>query len=361
MASLMQSFAKIKQQRLNEIDELAANYRQEQAERALQLQAQAAETAENLAQSHQGRLVIEQNRQAIATNSQAQRSQEVQARAISVKSQLHKTRIYRLAVAISDSMERSQAVKRRSDAVSAQLGYISKARLVAAIAATKQRQQQSQDRTTHVRSSLAQIHSGRLIAAIVDNNQRQTQDQNRVATAKAEQEQRLQNVQARTKDVQEQLQNLKVERILMAEDLNQQLNEYREHISQAVWGDHEVEEIIAKPLTVSKPASKITPTVTESSTAPTIIKPVPVVVPETKPVVLVQPELPKKSEFLLEPTNHIEEFIQNYVSQLEGNPTLLQIINDRDTVRDLLAQGANSLKVDPSDILNALLHMANPG
>jgi hypothetical protein len=50
--------------------------------------------------------------------------------------------------------------------------------------------------------------------------------------------------------------------------------------------------------------------------------------------------------------------VVDYVAQLSTNSSLLEVVNDRDTVRDLLAQGANTLKVDPSDILNTLLQMA---
>ena len=57
-------------------------------------------------------------------------------------------------------------------------------------------------------------------------------------------------------------------------------------------------------------------------------------------------------------TGKIEQFVADYVSQLSTNSSLLEVVNDRDTVRDLLAQGANTLKVDPSDILNTLLQMA---
>jgi hypothetical protein len=66
-------------------------------------------------------------------------------------------------------------------------------------------------------------------------------------------------------------------------------------------------------------------------------------------------EIPKEAP---KSSGKIEQFVVDYVAQLSTNSSLLEVVNDRDTVRDLLAQGANTLKVDPSDILNTLLHMA---
>lgn len=60
----------------------------------------------------------------------------------------------------------------------------------------------------------------------------------------------------------------------------------------------------------------------------------------------------------VDPVNKVEQFIHNYVANISAESSLLQVIRDRDTVRNLLAQGANQLQVDPSDILNALLQMA---
>jgi len=55
----------------------------------------------------------------------------------------------------------------------------------------------------------------------------------------------------------------------------------------------------------------------------------------------------------------IEEFIQDYASSLQDSPSLVQVVNDRDRVKDLLTTGANTLKVDPSEILNALIKMVD--
>jgi hypothetical protein len=83
------------------------------------------------------------------------------------------------------------------------------------------------------------------------------------------------------------------------------------------------------------------------SPAPAVSKPV-----EVKEVIK---ETPKEVSKV---ASKIEQFVVDYVAQLSTNSSLLEVVNDRDTVRDLLAQGANTLKVDPSDILNTLLQMA---
>ncbi len=81
-----------------------------------------------------------------------------------------------------------------------------------------------------------------------------------------------------------------------------------------------------------------------------VIKPV-----EAKPLVEVKQTVKEIAKETPKASGKIEQFVVDYVSQLSTNSSLLEVVNDRDTVRDLLAQGTNTLKVDPSDILNTLL------
>jgi hypothetical protein len=58
----------------------------------------------------------------------------------------------------------------------------------------------------------------------------------------------------------------------------------------------------------------------------------------------------------------ILDYVNKYVSDLQAqdpNLTLLQVIGDRERVRDLLARGAVDLGVDPSEILVTLRRMVS--
>jgi len=53
----------------------------------------------------------------------------------------------------------------------------------------------------------------------------------------------------------------------------------------------------------------------------------------------------------------IERFILSYVSKLDNPMPLAQLVSDREVVKSLLAQGSNTLQIDPSEVLNVLLKM----
>ncbi|MBD2103909.1 hypothetical protein [Leptolyngbya sp. FACHB-261] len=59
-------------------------------------------------------------------------------------------------------------------------------------------------------------------------------------------------------------------------------------------------------------------------------------------------------------TSQIREFVHNFISRLESEVSLLQVVGNRELVRDLLAQGSKELRVDPFEILIVLRQMVNP-
>lgn len=156
-------------------------------------------------------------------------------------------------------------------------------------------------RVLAVRTELEQIKQERKVMAAYDQQLRQQ----KFAELKVES--------------QEFLATLKSDRLAMAVTLKQELADYVRYIHLAVWG-MDFSEVLE--------ASRY-----ESSDADLTI------------------------------TNGfgvgIDEFIQTYIAALAGNPSLVQVVNDRDTVKDLLTTGANTLKVDPSEILNALIKMVD--
>ncbi|MDX2271459.1 MAG: hypothetical protein NW237_05850 [Cyanobacteriota bacterium] len=123
--------------------------------------------------------------------------------------------------------------------------------------------------------------------------------------------------------------------------------------------------VVAEPETIREPIAP-EPEILESTAVqpnPLISEPVAAVVPFAPmtsaiwdaPVVL--PASPAQ-----DPEALILEFVGGYVSKLqETQPelTLLQVISNRDLVRDLLAKGAVELGVDPSEILTVLRRMVS--
>ncbi|MFQ3583727.1 MAG: gas vesicle protein GvpC, partial [Cyanobacteriota bacterium] len=93
---------------------------------------------------------------------------------------------------------------------------------------------------------------------------------------------------------------------------------------------------------------------------------IPVPAPEPQPpIAAVMPAIPVISPTPVAETeepNRILTYVNEYVEALRAqNPdlTLLQVIGNREQVRDLLARGAVDLGVDPSEILTTLRRMVS--
>ncbi|TYQ24964.1 hypothetical protein [Pseudanabaena sp. UWO310] len=327
MASLMQEFAAARQQRLKERADFLAEQQLARVQRAKDLQAQSEATAKYLAHAKQSRLAWEQGRQAIAENSLESRREEITVRASQVSEYLTNLHNNRVELAHEDNERRAQEVRTRTFKTRSQLKHVHKARIRASKADQVQRQQFVQDLAALTQMQIEDLHKARLAETEADAAQRAQEFRDRVAKVKAS------------------LGTTAAARHASAIAQALKLKDFRAQLSESVWAgsrSHAITPVIPKldanpvgtPSDSPNPQSAIEPT-----PEPVVAKPV-----EVK-------ENPKNS-------GKIEQFVVDYVSQLSTNSSLLEVVNDRDTVRDLLAQGANTLKVDPSDILNTLLQMA---
>ncbi len=186
------------------------------------------------------------------------------------------------------------------------------------------RRQEVETRSTTVRSQLAENQQQRLAQAAVDRNARIQQDQNRLAIATVDRAIRLQDLANRANDMRSLLAKIHSDRLVISAMLPQERSDYTKYTDNYVWSiEAETMDLINQPMVEISLDSAIATPINQVRTSPTT------------------------------------EFIQEYVSKLEGNPTLVQVVNDRDRVRELLSTGANSLKVDPSEILNTLLKLVD--
>ncbi|PZU97051.1 MAG: hypothetical protein DCE90_07905 [Pseudanabaena sp.] len=371
MASLMQKFAEAKQQRLQERADFLAACEQSRQVREQEFQEQAQATAKYLAHAEQNRLAWEQGRQAIAENALVKRHEELQDRAEQVASYLQELNETRVQKAAEDSEERAQEVRNRTFKSRSQLKHIHKARIRNGVSARQQRQQLVKEREILTSMQLEDLQKSRLAEAQVAAEQRsqeaslratevasQLQDiaSQRIAMAKVDIAARSQEFLDRAAEVQSTLSDIHTQRMAAAEAQAEQLRSFRANLKASVWsGDRAATTV--EP--VVKPVTKIDNLVTEKKPTKVSKKAIPTVevkaVEASKAVEVKEKETPKEA---VKTSNKIEQFVVDYVSQLSTNSSLLEVVNDRDTVRDLLAQGANTLKVDPSDILNTLLQMA---
>jgi len=265
----------------------------------------------------------------------------------------------RIEQAIEDSAQRAQDVRTRTFKMRSLLKRIHKARI----------------RTSQADSILRQqFEAARLVTSEADREQRQQFAADCLVTAEAESILRQQQVQERVAFTQMQLEDFTKTRLANATFATQQRLEiessrrvdaqaFCSNLRDSVWGtsspsvavSQAPDEISAKssPDISKKSSTTLKTKVAAQTQEPLVIKPV-----EAKPLVEVKQTVKEISKEVPKTFGKIEQFVVDYVAQLSTNSSLLEVVNDRDTVRDLLAQGANTLKVDPSDILNTLLQMA---
>ncbi len=321
MTSLMQEFAEARQQRSQERAVFLADCELARQERERDLQAQSVATAEYLAVSEQTRLAWEQGRQAIADNALESRQEEIKSRSNQVSEYLQELNVTRAERAVEDNAYRTQEVITRTFEVRSQLKNIHEARISAAEIDLEQRQQLVQERAALTEMQLEDMTKARLASAVVAAQQRAQEFSDRAANVK------------------DSLEQLEVNRLAAATDQALNLKAFRAQLKESVWGNADASSQVISGEVISGESMAISPVSTETISEPAIAKSF---------VAKESPKLPSK----------IEQFVMDYVAQLSTNSSLLQVVNDREIVRDLLAQGANTLKVDPSDILNTLLQMA---
>lgn len=253
------------------------------------------------------------------------------------------------------SEARQEEVQSRSNLVSQYLLDLNITRTEQAIEDNAQRAQDVRTRTFKTRSQLKHLHKTRMRSSKADRLQRELFEADRLASAQEDRVQRQQLVQERAALTQMQLEDYTKTRLVQAQAQTIKLKAFRSQLKDSVWGGSSYQAVSYQalselPVTISpKQSSKRSPEVSVAVRAKELAIAKPVELKEMPKEII--RESPKAS-------GKIEQFVTDYVAQLSTNSSLLEVVNDRDTVRDLLAQGANTLKVDPSDILNTLLQMA---
>lgn len=343
MASLMQDFAEARQRRLQDRADFLAEQQLAREQREQDLQAQSEATAKYLAHSEQTRLAWEQGRQAIAENALDARREEIQNRADQVSEYLEDLNTTRTEQSAEDSDQRAQEVRTRTFKMRSQLKHIHKARIRASLADQEQRQLLVQERAALTQTQIEDLTKARLANAAVDTQQRAQEFSTRVANVKTSLEQTEAN------------------RLAEAKAQSLRLKAFRAKLGDSVWAGARTAAVSTPTAPPKKDVAQKAPDVSaKSSSKPAKKSARSEIVVETaiaKPIEV--KDTPKEApKDVSKASGKIEQFVVDYVSQLSTNSSLLEVVNDRDTVRDLLAQGANTLKVDPSDILNTLLQMA---
>jgi len=294
------------------------------------------------------------------------RQEEIQIRSNQMSQHLQDLCIVRTEQAIEDSARRAQDVRTRTFKTRSLLKHIHKARIRTSLADNVLRQQSEADRLANAeveREQRQQFEADRIVTAEADSILRQQQVQERAAFTQMQLEDftktRLTNATLAAQ------QRLEVESSRRADAQNQalKLRAFRSNLRDSVWGTSSSSSgVIQAPAKIS---AKSSPDISKKSTTALktkvaaqikellVIKPV-----EAKPLVEVKQTVKEIAKEAPKTSSKIEQFVFDYVAQLSTSSSLLEVVNDRDTVRDLLAQGANTLKVDPSDILNTLLQMA---
>jgi len=306
MKSLMQQFAEARQQRL------------------LEQQQRQQDTAAFLSQTHRdrqelGRLYLtqrlanEQNRQQIAKAEHSVRNYENQQRIITARLdtrdrqlEIVKRKRYvgdRLLQFQVQQKVTAQNLKQQFRELNAHLVALGKARLFQAEVNTQARLAELIVRVASVRLQMALIR------------------QNRIVTEKRDRQARIQTTA----------------------QLMQRIRREIQEIQRYIWGDSP------------------SPTV-QVTTSPSLIQvPGDNPNPEAMPALILDPveaEIAFANLVNSELNSvEIERFILSYVSKLDNPMPLAQLVSDREVVKSLLAQGSNTLQIDPSEVLNVLLKM----
>ncbi|MCL1489811.1 MAG: hypothetical protein M1G31_03500 [Pseudanabaena sp. Salubria-1] len=357
MASLMKEFAEARQIRLQGRAVFLAEQQLAREQRSSDLQAQAEATATYLAHAEETRLAWEHGRQVIAENALESRREEVLNRAAQVSEYLGTLNVTRTEQAAEDSEQRAQEVRTRTFKTRSQLKHIRKARIRDGEASLEQRQQLRKARIRDGEASLEQRQQLVQDRAALTKMQLEDLTKTRLDNATIDAQQRAQEFSDRAANVKASLAQIESSRLADAEAQAFKLKAFRSQLTNSVWsGDRAT---VANPpvANLSQEDTTRSPDASEISTSKPKKKN-----PKSESVVASAPEpaiaKPIEVKETPKPAGKIEQFVVDYVAQLSTNSSLLEVVNDRDTVRDLLAQGANTLKVDPSDILNTLLQMA---
>ncbi len=260
---------------------------------------------------------LQQERLSAAAVDQQQRQATAQARALAMRLQLKEISQYRHTMAQAEAFSRKVEMMELHEQVQAELAANRAARLSAAAQDGADRRQEARARSQAVAAEMIQIAQERSEAAAKDSHHRQHQHQ------------------ALEMTVELLLDQLQTERQIMGDELRQELRQFRHQLYETVWGNS------TEPIVVT-------------ATPPEPSKPKPI---KKKEAVAESPK-PAKPPAPVVTAAMIDDFVISYVATLPNHPSLSDVMNDREQARELLAQGANKLEVDPSEVLNALLRLA---
>ncbi len=297
MTSLFQGFAEDRKLRQAERSAQIKSAVQSKQQRQKELRSQAESLNQLLTSAHQARLLSNNHRLIVANLHQKSRNSDAKSRSQAVAEQLAQQNNLRQANAQADRQARQQEFSHRAREVQQFLRQLHRHRLTVSSANQQSRQQERQARQKSLQLQLRQLRLNRWHSSDLAKSLRQQQQSALSATTR------------------QLLFKLKSDRLSQTINLRQSLTNFSRQLSQQVRTIPQVAPSSPKALAPAKP------------------NPVPIGTPE--------------------------QFIQEYLNQLPTKPSAAEVVGDRDLVRDILAQGANQLKVDPSDILSTLLRMAS--
>ncbi|MFN3927981.1 MAG: hypothetical protein ACK4QL_11875 [Pseudanabaenaceae cyanobacterium] len=248
--------------------------------------------------------------QQVLTSANAQRLQKNQQRQM---------------VADQHRQSRLQLVFKLAQHLDQQIANQQQARITRTIASRQARQEQKQTRHTTVREQLQQLRQQRLVQSQTARQQRQLD--------------RL----SRTTSIRQKLHQIKLNRASQAQQALNQRQQLRLHLQATVRA-----ALLVNKSQRSQLAEHLRSALTSARLS--LAERVGVI---SRPALAV-PALPAQ----ISPSTP-EAFIQQYLREHPDYVNLKEVISDRDKVREILARGATVLRVDPSEILNTLLRMAN--
>jgi len=305
MESLFQRFSE--DRRLRQADRSAQikSMVQSKQQRQKELRSQAESLNQLLTSAHQERLLNNRNRQIVANLHQKSRSADSCSRTQAVANQLTQQRNLRQANAQADRQSRHQEFSQRASELQQFLSHLYSQRLADSLANQQLRQRDRLALLHDLQMRLRQVRIHRLHSSDLAKFLRQQQQ-----SALADNTKQL-------------LAKLKSDRLSQATSLRHSLSTFRRQLAEQVG------------------------TITQAPT------------PSPKALAPAKPKAPEPQKPVSIPVTNPEQFIAQYLAKLPNQPSLAQVISDRDLVRDILAQGATQLKVDPSEILSTLLRMAS--
>jgi len=293
-----------------------------------------------------------------------QRQEAIRHQTEQTRSQLQKLRQERAVRRSLDECSRSEAAAQRAKSVAESLARL------------------EQERAAQLEVSRQQLQAFRANLTAAVEHLLSTYTQARQAMADKTQQARQsfcadlrQWVQALRQMARQELAQMAQEQQAQAQALRGSLATFRAELHKQVWGNG-IPDLIPEPevsisgegsgssveIAGEAPISASDSTPIAKDQAP-VEPPAPVSVPQPQPSEgLITPEPPEVPPRAEEQADPILAYVNNYVSALQAqdpNLTLLQVIGDRERVRDLLARGAVDLGVDPSEILATLRRMVS--